>query len=669
MYKEKQGTGYDKKLGAQRPHKQLLNIKMRKLFYGFIAFALVLAIPSTTFATYLTDDVSVDDLIEMTPGQVPFGVSGGALGKTSNLFWDNDNSRLGVGTAASDEALKVAGGIIFGAAVAEVTGTIQWNSTEGHFQVYNGTEWIDIDLGETNATNIALNSAVIQDNATAITNLQNDTANADAITALQTGTGLGTGTDLGTFTGATIADASTVKTALQALETGLESTNSNYVPYTGATGNVDLGSNNLVIAGLVDGIDVSDLDAEVTALQTLTGEIASATAATHTGTNYIDAGTDLGNIDELLDTAVGNIQTATGVVIGATDLGTFTGTTIADASTVKAGMQALETALETNTTNITANDGDIADILTAAGIVDGDTDLGTFTGATIADASTIKTALQALETGLETAVSNAKTAGNGITDNAGVFDLGGTLTKAVEFNGGFNVSFGGATPHAKFDVATTAGITLTDTAGGGITLADEAGGGIYLDDQAGGGIYFDDQAGGGFWFTGFSGGGWDYDGSAGGAFDVTTVAADGISLDVTSLGSLQMDSTSGMLITDSRTAGSRAGLQYAADYSGDAAFGDRSLVDKGYVDSEIASAGMVFVKLDGSTYALPDAATVSGKYYVVKDNTGAATALAPINITSGGGTIDGIAAGVGVDVEVAYGVLNVYSDGSDWYTF
>ena len=669
MYKEKQGTGYDKKLGAQRPHKQLLNIKMRKLFYGFIAFALVLAIPSTTFATYLTDDVSVDDLIEMTPGQVPFGVSGGALGKTSNLFWDNDNSRLGVGTAASDEALKVAGGIIFGAAVAEVTGTIQWNSTEGHFQVYNGTEWIDIDLGETNATNIALNSAVIQDNATAITNLQNDTANADAITALQTGTGLGTGTDLGTFTGATIADASTVKTALQALETGLESTNSNYVPYTGATGNVDLGSNNLVIAGLVDGIDVSDLDAEVTALQTLTGEIASATAATHTGTNYIDAGTDLGNIDELLDTAVGNIQTATGVVIGATDLGTFTGTTIADASTVKAGMQALETALETNTTNITANDGDIADILTAAGIVDGDTDLGTFTGATIADASTIKTALQALETGLETAVSNAKTAGNGITDNAGVFDLGGTLTKAVEFNGGFNVSFGGATPHAKFDVATTAGITLTDTAGGGITLADEAGGGIYLDDQAGGGIYFDDQAGGGFWFTGFSGGGWDYDGSAGGAFDVTTVAADGISLDVTSLGSLQMDSTSGMLITDSRTAGSRAGLQYAADYSGDAAFGDRSLVDKGYVDSEIASAGMVFVKLDGSTYALPDAATVSGKYYVVKDNTGAATALAPFNITSGGGTIDGIAAGVGVDVEVAYGVLNVYSDGSDWYTF
>ena len=53
------------------------------------------------------------------------------------------------------------------------------------------------------------------------------------------------------------------------------------------------------------------------------------------------------------------------------------------------------------TTLINANTNDIADVRTTQGTSDGDTNLGTFTGSTIADNQTIKAALQALETAQE----------------------------------------------------------------------------------------------------------------------------------------------------------------------------------------------------------------------------------------------------------------------------
>ena len=52
--------------------------------------------------------------------------------------------------------------------------------------------------------------------------------------------------------------------------------------------------------------------------------------------------------------------------------------------------------------DIAANTSDIADIRTTQGTSDGDTDLGTFTGTTIPDSSTVKGALQSLETAHET---------------------------------------------------------------------------------------------------------------------------------------------------------------------------------------------------------------------------------------------------------------------------
>ena len=135
------------------------------------------------------------------------------------------------------------------------------------------------------------------------------------------------------------------------------------------------------------------------------------------------------SVDPAVLQDIADLATLSGVSENSTDLGLFTGSTIADNSTIKAALQSLETKAEQNAsasannsttlvdheTRITANEAaistlqsgasgaaaDIADILTTIGTADGDTDLGTFTGATITDNSSVKTALQELETALE----------------------------------------------------------------------------------------------------------------------------------------------------------------------------------------------------------------------------------------------------------------------------
>ena len=101
---------------------------------------------------------------------------------------------------------------------------------------------------------------------------------------------------------------------------------------------------------------------------------------------------------------VDNLVSLTGVAKDATNLGTFTGATIADSQTVKAALQALETAVEAagSAASLTAVTADVADLRTLTGTSDDDEDLGTFSGSTIADSATIKAALQALETATET---------------------------------------------------------------------------------------------------------------------------------------------------------------------------------------------------------------------------------------------------------------------------
>lgn len=84
------------------------------------------------------------------------------------------------------------------------------------------------------------------------------------------------------------------------------------------------------------------------------------------------------------DTLIGTSQ-------GDTDLGIFSGATIPDNSTVKGALQALETAHE-------EVDQNVDDLITLSGMPENSTDLGVFTGSIITDNQTVKGALQELET-------------------------------------------------------------------------------------------------------------------------------------------------------------------------------------------------------------------------------------------------------------------------------
>lgn len=84
-------------------------------------------------------------------------------------------------------------------------------------------------------------------------------------------------------------------------------------------------------------------------------------------------------------------DTLLGTAQGDTDLGTFSGATIPDNTSVKGALQALETAHE-------EVDQNVDDLITLSGMPENSTDLGTFTGSIISDNQTVKGALQELET-------------------------------------------------------------------------------------------------------------------------------------------------------------------------------------------------------------------------------------------------------------------------------
>ena len=189
-------------------------------------------------------------------------------------------------------------------------------------------------------------------------------------------------TDLGTFSGTTIDNNQSIKQALQALETALEAE-------TAARGTA--------ISNLVDGAP---------ALLDTLNEIA---AAINDDENFV---TTITNLIDANETHIDNVATLTGVAKDSANLGTFTGSTIADSSTVKAAIQALETALELKaaTSVVTEIDGNVDDLISLSGVAENATGLGTFTGSTISDASTIKDALQDLETAVEGAQAGSAVA-------------------------------------------------------------------------------------------------------------------------------------------------------------------------------------------------------------------------------------------------------------------
>ena len=104
----------------------------------------------------------------------------------------------------------------------------------------------------------------------------------------------------------------------------------------------------------------------------------------------------------------------------------FTGSTIADDSLIHEAFQSLETAVETKlaTSDHTKASLDVDHLITLSGVADASDNLGTFTGSTITDNQTIKAAIQLLETEIEQSYrvntsANFTMAGN-ITFNANV---------------------------------------------------------------------------------------------------------------------------------------------------------------------------------------------------------------------------------------------------------
>ena len=71
---------------------------------------------ATTGAVTLAGTLNVANggtgLTTLAAGYVPFGAGTSAFGNSSNLFWDNTNARLGIGTSSPSQKLEVNGGIL-----------------------------------------------------------------------------------------------------------------------------------------------------------------------------------------------------------------------------------------------------------------------------------------------------------------------------------------------------------------------------------------------------------------------------------------------------------------------------------------------------------------------------------------------------------------------------
>jgi hypothetical protein len=143
--------------------------------------------------------------------------------------------------------------------------------------------------------------------------------------------------------------------------------------------------------------------------------------------------TTITNMINANETHIDNVATLAGVAKDSANLGTFSGSTISDNQTIKAAIQALETAVEAagSATSLAAVVTDASDLQTLTGIADGNSDLGTFSGSTIADSANIKGALQALETALEA----QSLSGLGVTASASELNiLDGVTSSTAEIN-------------------------------------------------------------------------------------------------------------------------------------------------------------------------------------------------------------------------------------------
>ena len=155
--------------------------------------------------------------------------------------------------------------------------------------------------------------------------------------------------NLGTFTGSTISDSRTIKQALQDLETELETKTSNTGDITGVdlTGGVGIsidsetntgsGSYSSTITCNLEGTELASTGETGTSkfLRVDGDGTCSWQVPPDTNTTYVKADFDLDHLFTLVGASADSDE----------HLGTFTGSTISDNQTIKAAIQALETAV------------------------------------------------------------------------------------------------------------------------------------------------------------------------------------------------------------------------------------------------------------------------------------------------------------------------------------
>ena len=231
------------------------------------------------------------------------------------------------------------------------------------------------------------------------------------------------GTDLGTFTGDVIADNASVKAALQALEVALEAEVTNRASAI-----------TTAVSNLVDSAP-GTLDTLNEIAQALNDDASAATTLTALATAN--------------EVHIDNAVSLSGVAKDATNLGTFTGSTIADSKNIKEALQLLEAAIESEISNraaavtaentamlsavavvqadvdqneadadagLAANEVHIDNLATLSGLAKDSVNLGNFTGSTITSNTVLKTALQELESASE--AIDAKTVDGGDNVNS-----------------------------------------------------------------------------------------------------------------------------------------------------------------------------------------------------------------------------------------------------------
>jgi len=258
-------------------------------------------------------------------------------------------------------------------------------------------------------------------------------------------------TDLGSFTGSTITDSTSVKAGLQELETAVEAAQANadsssevktqvsvvnsnhYLTFVAdnnstptaeavrTSGGVKFNPslNILRVSGTVSADYLTLNSINVTATATEINILDGATLTT-AELNYVDGVTS--NIQAQIDAATSDItdlRSLSGTSDGETSLGDFSGVTISANRNIKQALQELETSVESkgSGSSLTALTTAVGDLNTLSGVSQNETDLGEFTGSTIADDRTIKEALQDLETELEDGAGSL-TADSGTADFA-----------------------------------------------------------------------------------------------------------------------------------------------------------------------------------------------------------------------------------------------------------